>query len=133
MSLDAQRVEPGADFSWTFDFYQSELTHEQSHLFEWSETPGSGILDGFVLSRLGAHGECEVMHLVCAKRGKGTSMMEEWFAWARLNAVERVFLEFHHENLKAQKLYQKLGFVEIAIRPKYYSNGGDAILMSRQL
>jgi ribosomal-protein-alanine N-acetyltransferase len=41
-----------------------------------------------------------------------------------------LWLEVHEENVSAQKLYEKLGFKEIRRRPRYYKDGGTAILYS---
>lgn len=41
-----------------------------------------------------------------------------------------LWLEVHEENLSAQKLYEKLGFKEIRRRPRYYKDGGTAVLYS---
>ena len=39
-------------------------------------------------------------------------------------------LEVRVSNLAARSLYQKLGFVEVGVRPRYYEDTGeDAVLM----
>lgn len=43
----------------------------------------------------------------------------------------QIWLEVHEENVAAQKLYEKLGFKETRRRPRYYKDGGTAILYSR--
>lgn len=62
--------------------------------------------------------------------------------WRRQGVMERLFsevvaakgreralvLEVHEENLPAQKLYEKLGFREVRRRPRYYSDGGTALV-----
>lgn len=44
-----------------------------------------------------------------------------------------VWLEVHAANERALKLYMKLGFRETGRRPKYYKDGGTAILMTMAL
>jgi ribosomal-protein-alanine N-acetyltransferase len=46
--------------------------------------------------------------------------------------VKKIFLEVAENNIPALKLYEKNGFKQIAIRPKYY-NGVDAIVMEKIL
>ncbi len=41
------------------------------------------------------------------------------------------WLEVHAKNLKAQRLYQKLGFKNNGLRQAYYSDGGDGLLFER--
>ena len=42
-----------------------------------------------------------------------------------------IWLEVHEGNTQAQDLYRKLGFRQDAIRPRYYKDGGAAVLFSR--
>lgn len=43
---------------------------------------------------------------------------------------ERIWLEVHALNLAALGLYTDLGFQEVGRRPKYYRDGGDAVLFT---
>ncbi len=47
-----------------------------------------------------------------------------------MNHKEEIWLEVHESNLAARNLYKNSGFVEVGSRPKYYSDGGNAILCS---
>ena len=49
-----------------------------------------------------------------------------------LNARE-ILLEVRKSNIKAQKFYEKFGFKEIFVRPKYYKNGEDALILRKEL
>ena len=63
-------------------------------------------------------------------RGKGIGrlLLEEV-----LNIKEgSITLEVRKSNLKAISFYEKNGFQSVLIRPNYYSNGEDAILMLRK-
>lgn len=44
----------------------------------------------------------------------------------------RIFLEVAMDNIAAIKLYEKHGYVQVGIRPKYY-DGVDAIIMEKKL
>ncbi len=44
-------------------------------------------------------------------------------------SVRKVFLEVRVSNSKARGLYVKLGFEDVAVRKKYYSDGEDAVVM----
>ena len=45
---------------------------------------------------------------------------------------EICFLEVRESNYSAQKLYNKFGFKDIFTRKSYYSNGENAVVMSKQ-
>ncbi len=48
---------------------------------------------------------------------------------ARERGCVKAFLEVRVSNTPAQKLYEKFGFRPVAIRPKYYDNIEDALIM----
>jgi ribosomal-protein-alanine N-acetyltransferase len=47
--------------------------------------------------------------------------------------VRIVRLEVRSSNISAQKLYASLGYAVTQRLPKYYSNGGDGLLMVKSL
>lgn len=50
---------------------------------------------------------------------------------AAKEGAQHAFLEVREHNQAARKMYQKFGFVEAGVRPRYYSDTGeDAILMN---
>ena len=52
----------------------------------------------------------------------------------RQRSVRIVRLEVRSLNIAAQKLYESLGYAgHAAAAPKYYSNGGDGLLMLKSL
>ena len=52
---------------------------------------------------------------------------------AQFKGFKEVWLEVHEKNQPARQLYQKLGFREIGRRPRYYLDGGAAIVCSLYL
>lgn len=59
--------------------------------------------------------------------------METMFPKDIENTVETITLEVRASNQKALNLYTKNGYEKITIKPKYYSNGEDAIYMVKRL
>ncbi|MDO8518931.1 MAG: ribosomal protein S18-alanine N-acetyltransferase [Deltaproteobacteria bacterium] len=47
--------------------------------------------------------------------------------------VRSVFLDVRPSNAPALAFYQKMGFKQIRLRPKYYSDGEDAIVMVKKI
>jgi ribosomal-protein-alanine N-acetyltransferase len=63
------------------------------------------------------------------RRGLGRALMHDLIAYARANAVVRILLEVRASNTAALSLYDSLGFTRFNVRPRYYSDGEDAIEM----
>lgn len=64
------------------------------------------------------------------RRGVALALMDEALAYSRAHAIRIVLLEVRRSNRAAIKLYRKLGFTALGVRPGYYSdNGEDAIEM----
>lgn len=61
--------------------------------------------------------------------GLGRVLMGSLIAEARDRGAQEVFLEVRADNPGAQALYESLGFERIAVRPRYYQGGIDAVIM----
>jgi ribosomal-protein-alanine N-acetyltransferase len=116
----------------TFEYL---LTAPESISFR-AATP-SGYMAGFVIgliepdhtghiTTVGVSPEHRRRHL--AKR-----LMAEVEKGLRQRNVRLVRLEVRSLNIPAQKLYQRLGYAVTQRLPKYYSNGGDGLLMLKSL
>jgi ribosomal-protein-alanine acetyltransferase len=64
------------------------------------------------------------------RRGIGRALLERLQASARERAVRTLTLEVRPSNEPAVALYEEAGFVEQAVRKRYYSDGEDALFMS---
>jgi ribosomal-protein-alanine N-acetyltransferase len=65
--------------------------------------------------------------------GVGGKLLEKLIEIAKGCGVEKVFLEVRVSNTPALKLYLKGGFNGVYARTRYYSNGEDCLVMSKQL
>ena len=74
-----------------------------------------------------------VVHKENKKKGIATLLLQEIFAFAKENNIQKIMLEVRSSNLPAQKLYEKHGFKQIAIRKKYYDNTEDALIYEKEL
>jgi [ribosomal protein S18]-alanine N-acetyltransferase len=66
-------------------------------------------------------------------RGIGTALLTELLEEARRRGAEDVLLEVRADNPRAQQLYLRFGFEQIHIRPRYYRDGTDALIMKHTL
>lgn len=63
------------------------------------------------------------------RQGLGRRIMHALIAEATRRGVTELFLEVRADNPSAQALYEQLGFERIAVRPRYYRGGIDAVIM----
>jgi [ribosomal protein S18]-alanine N-acetyltransferase len=120
---------------WTDGMLKGEISQEHGFHFGAGKSRGSELF-AYVLCRLVA-GELHI-HRLCtrpAERRKGyaTALLTHAFAAARRQGALKVFLEVNASNSGAVSLYRRLGFSADMKRKKYYGDGNDAILMSRDL
>jgi len=69
------------------------------------------------------------------RRGWGRRLMAHLFVQAQAYGIHELFLEVRASNLSAQRLYESVGFAEIARRRAYYpadSGREDALIMRQQ-
>ena len=65
--------------------------------------------------------------------GIGYLLMEKIIEICNEQEIENLTLEVRKSNTYALKLYSSLGFVNEAVRKKYYGDGEDALLMVKKL
>ena len=81
--------------------------------------------------------EAQILDIAVApkQRGRGVAMilMEQAFKIAREQKAEYMALEVRASNIPAISLYERLGFCRTGIRPGYYENKEDAVLMEKKI
>ena len=65
-------------------------------------------------------------------RGLGRRLLDALLAEADRRGCAEVFLEVRPDNAPARTLYAARGFTEIAVRPRYYADGADALVLRRR-
>ncbi|SEP59426.1 [SSU ribosomal protein S18P]-alanine acetyltransferase [Arthrobacter sp. OV608] len=66
-------------------------------------------------------------------RGIGTTLLTRLIEEARRRYAADLLLEVRADNPRAQQLYLRFGFEQIHVRPGYYRDGVDALIMRLQL
>lgn len=93
-----------------------------------------GALVGFILFGVVAP-EAEILTLCVdpshRQRGAGYLLLTQAISLLAMRKIFRLFLDVARTNEAARALYAKAGFAETGMRPRYYRNGDDAILMER--
>ena len=99
-------------------------------------TPG-GIMVGFIVGLIEPDHTGHVTTLGVApeyrRRGIARRMLEKVEDGFRRRDVRIVRLEVRSINSGAQQLYRDLGYIVTQRLPRYYSNGGDGLLMIKAL
>lgn len=67
------------------------------------------------------------------RRGHGRRLMRWAIEQGRAAGITAAFLEVRRRNVAAIGLYRTLGFYALGIRPRYYKDGEDALLMALRL
>ncbi len=89
-----------------------------------------GSLLGFVVARLVAPGECELLNLAVEPAARRKGIARSLLLEAIAGAPGAWFLEVRASNRAAIQLYESAGFRAVARRPGYYRDPAeDAIVM----
>ena len=67
------------------------------------------------------------------KSGVGSALLNELLSIAKAHGAQKAFLEVRVSNATAMALYLKHGFKGIYARTRYYSNGEDCLVMTKEL
>lgn len=112
--------------TWTAELIKQELKFGQG-----IGLVGEKGLTSFVLYRhFDEHREITVLATHPTRQKKGDMTYLLTYLLERRSPSEKIWLEVHALNELAQTLYKKLGFIEVGRRPKYYRDGGDAVLFT---
>ena len=115
---------------WNVQNWRDELAQPAACILTAQQ---EGKLVGFVALR-GAAGQWELLNIAVApdhqRQGIATALMRQALAFIG-NA--QITLEVSTANQAAQALYQKMGFVVLGVRPKFYKDGTDALIMGNVL
>ena len=103
--------------------YQCYVLEVNSHIF------GYGVMTT-------SSGEAHILTLSiaseCQREGLGEKLLQYFISLAKEHQAQSIFLEVRKSNLGAAKLYERIGFRQVATRAGYYpAMGGreDAIVM----
>ncbi len=91
---------------------------------------------GFILARVAAD-EAEILTLAVRpeqrRTGLGAALLHAAMAQAATRGARAMFLEVALANTAARALYARAGFAPVGQRPRYYPDGGDALVLSAPL
>ena len=120
---------------WSRASYVHELTHTDvgHYLVVRLKQGGEGPLlayGGFWLVENEAHISTLAVDPRWRRKGLGELVLLNLLRWAVAEGADLATLEVRLSNRAAQSLYHKYGFQVVGERPRYYSNGETALIMT---
>lgn len=119
---------------WPRMWFERELTREYSR-FLVSEQGKAGIV-GYCLwwqTPLAAEITNIATHPDYRRQGIASELIQRVVASSLRMGSPHLDLETRRDNVTALALYRRLGFDEVGLRPRYYRDGTDAVLMRLML
>jgi ribosomal-protein-alanine N-acetyltransferase len=118
---------------WSFNTLQSTLEDVKS--FVWVATVENRVVGYVTAWTIGDEGELTRIAVLSNLRGQGVgrqllqAAQQECF----VRGAASLFLEVRESNVSALRLYARFGFGEVGRRPRYYSDGEDALILHAHL
>jgi ribosomal-protein-alanine N-acetyltransferase len=120
--------------AWPLQMFHDELAQAETRHYLVAE------LDGEIVGYAGLMciepiADVQTIAVVpeCEGRGIGSALLTELIAESVRRRAADVLLEVRADNPRAQELYRRFGFEQIHVRPRYYRDGIDALIMRLQL
>lgn len=123
--------------AWSAETFWGELAGVPVH--RWYRVAVDGAAEevvGYVgLAALDGTGDVQTVAVRRDRQGTGLGalLLDALLEEARTRGCAEVLLEVRADNVSATALYLKRGFVQIAERPRYYSDGTAALILRAEL
>ncbi len=120
-----------SEIPWSRRLFLEELTQGESRIY-LSAKEGRKVLGyfGSMLIEDEVHVTTVAVRHEFEGRGIATRLLLEGFERAVSLGIHAATLEVRASNKRAQRLYERFGFMPVGVRPKYYQNNDeDAIIM----
>lgn len=121
---------------WSREALAAELNEKSAHFWVITDDETDEIIYGYLIFRFVAG----VAHLLQVgvdprihKAGYGGKLMRAMINFMLKQGGESIYLEVRKSNENAVAFYQHLGFVIVAAKPNFYSDGADAYSLSFRL
>lgn len=116
--------------AWPVQMFFDELAQPETRRYLVAEGPG-GIVGYAGLMCIEPIADVQTIAVVPDREGRGigSTLLTELIDEARRRRAADVLLEVRADNPRAQRLYLRFGFQQIHIRPRYYRDGVDALIM----
>jgi ribosomal-protein-alanine N-acetyltransferase len=120
--------------AWPLQMFVDELAQAETRHYLVAER--SGKIVGYAgLMCIEPISDVQTIAVVPEQEGQGigSALLTELIRESRRRHAEDVLLEVRADNPRAQQLYRRYGFEQIHVRPRYYRDGVDALIMRLRL
>ncbi|QCP00794.1 ribosomal-protein-alanine N-acetyltransferase [Arthrobacter sp. 24S4-2] len=120
--------------AWPLQMFHDELAQAETRHYLVAELDG-GIVGYAGLMCIEPIADVQTIAVIpeCEGRGIGSALLTRLITESRRRRAADVLLEVRADNPRAQELYRRFGFEQIHVRPRYYRDGVDALIMRLQL
>lgn len=123
--------------AWTLDMFLAEVGHptRSYYVLEYDTGSGPSIIGYCGVMVVGDTADVQTIAVLPEHEGNGygRAMLETMHTRSRQQGAERILLEVRADNPRAQRLYRRNGYTRIHVRPRYYDDGTDALIMLKEL
>jgi ribosomal-protein-alanine N-acetyltransferase len=121
------------DDAWSMEQFWQELAQPTRHYVVASDGGQVvGYAGAFVLP---PDSDVQTIAVRADRQGSGvaSALLANLVDEARAAGCTHLMLEVRADNAPALALYARFGFAQISLRPRYYPDGGDALILRRRL
>ncbi|XAS65864.1 ribosomal protein S18-alanine N-acetyltransferase [Pseudarthrobacter sp. So.54] len=120
--------------AWPLHMFVAELAQAETRRYLVAEAAGR-IVGYAGLMCIEPIADVQTIAVVPEQEGKGigSALLTELIRESRQRGAQDVLLEVRADNPRAQQLYLRYGFEQIHVRPRYYRDGVDALIMRLRL
>lgn len=117
--------------AWPEQMFHDELAQSSTRYYLVAEDAFGRIIAYAGLMAVQPIADVQTIAVVPEREGQGigTRLLTMLVDAARERGMADVMLEVRSDNPRARALYERFGFEQIHVRPRYYRDGADALVM----
>lgn len=121
--------------AWPTEMFYDELRQRDTRSYYVAEDPDGTVIGYAGLMCVLPIADVQTIAVDSAHEGAGTGsrLLATLVDEAKQRGADDVLLEVRADNPRAQRLYRWFGFEQIHVRPRYYRDGADALIMRLEL
>ena len=117
--------------AWPLQMFYDELNQTDTRSYYVAEDAGGAVIGYAGLMCVLPIADVQTIAVAPEAEGAGigSALLATLIEEAKTRGADDVLLEVRADNPRAQRLYRWFGFEQIHLRPRYYRDGADALIM----